>query len=169
MRTSHLYLSALHFILVAFLFLVGLFFLLGSKVSYTAYAWKQFVEASPDFFFSTGIALLSFALLLFLSLRTIYSRVFYKVKISSSPVEVDPNLIHSYVTAHMKELSPVSPVALEVFINKKQTIEIIAKLPSNDVHEHQLILQELEKGLPTLFAEKLGYKRDVLFSVVLAD
>jgi hypothetical protein len=166
MRTSHLILSALHFIIVAFLFLVGLFFLIASNDTYLCLLWHKFTEGASSCFLSIGAGLVLFSVLLGVSFFILYKKRFYQVKFAPYRAEVDKSVIHSYVSECMKEVIPLSS-SFEVMILKDQSIQIAARLPSSHIDHHEVWLEEIEKRLSATFFHQLGYKKELIFTVVL--
>lgn len=167
MRSHQIILSAVHFLMVAVFFLVGLFFLLAGKMSYTAFVWQKFVAGSPKFFLYAGIGLLILSVAFFSLLLPLYSRVFYQVKMTPYLAEVDPQIIHSLVTHCMNEVLASGAPPFEVAIGKDQKIEIIARFPATSIDEHKLWLEQIQRSLSEVFALRLGYKKEFLFSIVI--
>ncbi len=167
MRTSSVLLSAFHFILSTFLLMVGILFLGLGKISHVKLALWRYLDANPDIFSIVGISLIALGAVLFMVMFTVYKKVFYQVKMNSNQIQIDPEIIESYVKHCMKEILPGIAPNCEVIIGRNQKIEIFTKLGLKSVEEHETALAQLEKRISNLLKEKMGYRDEFLLTVTV--
>ena len=167
MRTSSVLLSAFHFILSTFLVMVGILFLGIGKISHIKLSLWRFLEANPDVFSILGISLMALGVVLFMVMFTVYRKVFYQVKMNSNEIQIDPEIIESYVKHCMKEILPGISPHCEVIIGKNQKIEIFTRLGLKSIEEHEKTLAQLEKRISDLLKKKMGYRDEFLLTVTV--
>ena len=167
MRTSSVLLSAFHFILSTFLVMVGILFLGIGKIPHVKIALWRFLDSNPDIFSIVGLSLIGLGAVLFMVMFTVYRTVFYQVKMNSSEIQIDPEIIKSYVKHCMKEILPGIIPNCEVIIGKNQKIEIFTRLGLKSVEEHENALAQLEKRISDLLKEKMGYKDEFFLTVTV--
>jgi hypothetical protein len=167
MKGSNVLLSALHFMQGSFLILLGLFLLALGKIPDVRWAFCRMIEHHPEHVFNVGMGLLAFGSVLFFILYQLYKTRFYQVRMGSADVEVDPALIRSYVLACITPLDQKVPSFCEVIVHKDQTLEIVTKWPLMPIEEHERKLVDADKKIASFLQEKMGYKREFLFTVAL--
>lgn len=165
MRTSSVLLSAFHFIMASLLLMAGILSLGIGKVPHMKMMFWKFLESNPSLFSVLGTSLIAVGSLLFVIMFTLYKKVFYQVKMSSPDVQVNPRLIEAYVKGCIKEVFPQSPTYCEVVVRKDQTLEILTKLSSMSVEEHEKALSLLEKKIGDLLQKKVGYQKEFYLTV----
>ncbi|NDE82983.1 MAG: hypothetical protein EB051_05165 [Chlamydiia bacterium] len=167
MKGSTVLLSALHFMQGSFLILSGLFLLALGKISDVRWAFCRMIEHHPELIFNVGMAVLTFGSVLFFVFYQLYKTRFYQVRMGSADVEVDPALIRSYVLACITPLEQKVPAFCDVIVHKDQTLEIVTKWPLMPIEEHERKLVDAEKKIASFLQEKMGYKREFLFTVAV--
>ncbi|MCX6987120.1 MAG: hypothetical protein NT065_03035 [Chlamydiae bacterium] len=167
MKGSNVLLSALHFMQGSFLILSGLFLLALGKIPDVRWAFCRMIEHHPKHVFNVGMALLAFGSVLFFILYQLYKTRFYQVRMGSADVEVDPALIRSYVLSCITPLDQKVPLFCEVIVHKDQTLEIVTKWPLMAIEEHERKLLQTQQKIASFLQEKMGYKREFLFTVAL--
>lgn len=165
MRTSSVLLSAFHFIMASLLLMAGILSLGIGKVPHMKLMFWKFLESNPSLFSVLGTSLIAVGSLLFVILFTIYKRVFYQVKMNSQDIQVNPRLIEAYVKGCIQEVFPERPSYCEVVVRKDQTLEILTKLASCSIEEHEKALSLLEKKIGDLLKQKVGYEKEFFLTV----
>jgi hypothetical protein len=86
---------------------------------------------------------------------------------NSNQIQIDPEIIESYVKHCIKEILPGIAPNCEVIIGRNQKIEIFTKLGLKSVEEHETALAQLEKRISNLLKEKMGYRDEFLLTVTV--
>jgi hypothetical protein len=145
--------------------MLGMFFIGLDKVPHVKHALGHFLDAHPAIFSLLGLGSISSGIVLFVVMFHLYKKIFYQVKMEPSSVIIDPVLIQGYVESCLKQIVPDTSIRCEVIITKDQLIEIMTKLPSLSLQEHEKILNTAKVKIAALFKEKLGYNKEFFFTV----
>jgi hypothetical protein len=145
--------------------MAGILFLGIGKVPHMKLMFWKFLASNPSLFSVLGTSLIAVGALLFVIVFTLYKKVFYQVKMNAQDVQINPGLIETYVKKCMQEVFLKSPSYCEVVVRKDQTLEILTKLSSSSMEEHEKALALLEKKIGDLLKEKIGYQKEFFLTV----
>ncbi|NDD57634.1 MAG: hypothetical protein EBZ47_00055 [Chlamydiae bacterium] len=165
MKTSHLIVSAFHFLHAIILIVVGLICVCISRFAHIKLAFLRLMEKVPNFFGLLGLGCMVAGLVLFTLMFTLFKKTFYSVSMKVSTVELDPAVIRSYVLAGYRQALVSAPSDLEVVVQKDQTIAIFTKLPLMSVEESKKSLLELEQSIGSLLKKHLGYEKKFFLNI----
>ncbi len=126
--------------------------------------------ASPSVNFSLfGGILALFGVLLLIAFSWMHRGTYYTVAMGQDSVDVDPAVIKGYASDYLKTLFPDRDLPLEVIVKRRQKIELHVQLPSLEMEEQEVVLEQIERELSLLFEKHLGYFKKFSFHVLLRD
>lgn len=163
MRLSQLVISLVG-LLIGFLIVgLGVFLLMAAYVESVTLIFQK-IKASgfqnlPFFgsFFLLGGLLLLFALF-FLNKRQY-------LLFEMGGVSVDSGLIADYAYQNLKNLFPDDAVKCEVFVRRKNQLEIVADIPEPHEEEKEFTLEKIEISLSSLLKKQFQYTRPFILNL----
>jgi hypothetical protein len=167
MRTGNLLFSAVQFVFVVILFLLGGFFIGLKHAPLLCSIVARFFSEQAKGLTVIGYALVGCAFLLLCGFYAMNRRMYYQVKMKGARCEVDSQLIRSYVQGYWNEIFPDQSCQTDVLLHVNQQIEVFAEMPGLPIQEQQVLLSQIEVELGSLLARTFGYHRDFLVTVVL--
>jgi hypothetical protein len=166
MRAKLALFSAIHFFGVVTLMAAGAFLIALPQSPHLRVLFSLAVARHAHFFILMGSMALAISGILILAFYVFYPRRYYQVKMRTSQVEVDVELIRRYAQEYGKSLFPEQEVSIDLFLSATQKIELFIQMPpSTSFPQQKVILSKIEKELGSLLATKLGYDRDLLVTV----
>lgn len=148
------------FILGAFLLVVGFINLLLPWSFYLKDEIVRFVWEDNIFLPLFGLALILIGLSLLV--YTIWNSKHRYLQIKTGPhsITLDENIIQNYLEAYWQELFPKHPVTSRFKI-KKNSIQIVADLPSFPLSEQQKLIEKIGYDFSDIFGRLLGYGHEI--------
>jgi hypothetical protein len=148
-------------------FILGAFFFLGGAYSLTLPWSSSLQNKTIDLIlnhnlifslFGLGLILIGSSILTYAVLSS--RRRYAYVRTGSHSVAVDKDLIQNYLETYWKEHFPDHSISSFITI-KKNTIYIIADLPSVPAPEQKVFLDQVQHDFSDIFGRLLGYPHDV--------
>lgn len=167
MRSGNLLFSAIQFIFVVAVFLLGGLFIGLEHAPQFRSAVAEFFFSSTSSFSAIGYTILGVACLLLLGFYVMNRGVYYQVEMGDHRCQVEPKIIRSYVQGYWKEIFPEQNCQADVVFHANQEIEVLAELPGLCLEQHKVFLSQIEKDLGDLLASHFGYQRPFLVTVVI--
>lgn len=113
--------------------------------------------------FLFGLCFLTIGFAAFINILFSVNKHYYRFKIGTNPVEVDENLIQSYLNSYWNELFPNQTIPNRLILNKNR-IHIIADLPYMQRQQQEVMLERIKHDLQKLLEDLLGYRYQFHFS-----
>jgi hypothetical protein len=107
--------------------------------------------------FLFGFSFIAIGCALVINILLSVRKDYYHFKVGNHPVQVDENLIQSYLTNYWKELFPENEIPNRLVL-KKNKIHVIADLPYMQRPQQEVILERIKNDLRELFGDMLGYR-----------
>ena len=167
MRKSNLLFSAVQFIFVIALFLLGGLFIGLQYAPHLRMAIAVFVMDSAIAFSFLGYVTVVCALLLSIGFYVMQRGAYYQVQMDRGPVVVEPKLIEEFVQGYWKKRFPEKELRTEVILRGKQRIEVVAEMPEMPLESQAVLLSEVELELGSLLENHLGYRRNWMMTVIV--
>jgi hypothetical protein len=167
MKTGNLLFSAVQFLFVILIMLLGVFFIGLQHVSYLRFAVVQFLSQQTALFSLIGFLILGCGALLLYGFYTMHRGWYYTLKMGQHTVLVDLPVIQGVVREYWKTVFPDQDLAIEVNVTKAQKIEMFMELPLLAPEKQLKTLEKAELDLSHLLQKHLGYRRDFSLSVLV--
>lgn len=163
-RLSHAIFSFVHFFIVIGLALTGIILMLLGKSDAARLEMAEALISKSDAWLWVGGVLLAGAILLGMGLYAIGRTAAFRVHMQSF-YEVDPQLIQKSLGHFWNQTFPATPAAIDIRVDAKNTIEVIATL--QELQEEDFFLEKAEAALGAHLYDLLGYKKDYYVTVQL--
>lgn len=167
MRTGNLLFSAVQFLLATAILCSGGFIAALSIAPKVRFQLAQFFFERDDLLLPLGLVLLLIGLILLVGFYFMYRKQYYQVELKASVHNVEIALLQSTLSVYWKKLFPEHDLSTDVFLHKDQKIELVAEVPTLSLEEHEKLLQKVEKEVSALISYQLGYRKDLLLTVVV--
>lgn len=167
MKIGNLLFSAVQFVFAVIVILIGAFFVGLQYASHLRFAIARFFSAAAVPFSLIGYLILACGIFLLAGFYAMYRGVFYRIKMGSGEICIDPVVIKKYVADYWKETFPQHNLASDVSISGGQKIEMFIELPLLDSEHQKAILEKAEQELSVLLHKHIGYKKDFTLSVLI--
>lgn len=169
MHARQLLASAIHFLVVVFVFGVGIFFLFLPKSLDLRLHLSRILSEEPQLFSWIGLICLALGIALFTALFATHRGSYYKVKMKQNELSIDLDLVRELGQNYWNELFPGRESLVKVSLcPKKDTLEFTAQIPADAVGEDQSeTLERIENELGERLASYLGYNRDFQVTLLL--
>jgi hypothetical protein len=166
MKTGNLLFSAVQFVFVMLIILLGFFFIGLQHAPYLRYVIADFFSQRAACFSLVGYLILACGILLLFGFYAMYRGVYYRIKMGRNEVFVDPSVIQRYVREYWKTIFPDHDLSMEVGLNKDQKIEMFVELPLLSSEKQQALLEKAENELSQILQKHLGYRREFTLSII---
>lgn len=110
-----------------------------------------------------GFAFLTIGTVMVMNFLLGMQRKYYEFKIGQHSVNVDEELVNSYLQIYFKELFPSQEVPCRLII-KQNRFHITADLPCVPSSQRSILLEKIKNDLNELFSNQLGYESDFYLS-----
>jgi len=163
MRTSNVLISALHLIIVLFVFAIGAFFVMVYFNPKLLMLFVDIIINKPGIILKIGFSALFLSCLLFTGFYFINKAQYVKFSMKKNKYQVDTDLIKSYLEKYFKTSFPKVKNKLEVNTLPKDKIEIIATVETLDNQKEFLL--NIEEKIGKLLSEHLDYQKEFIFTL----
>ena len=166
MRKGNLLFSAVQFIFVVALFLLG-GLLIG--LQYAPHMRMAIAAMITDYAISLsvlGYVTLSCACLLCLGFYVMHRGAYLQIQMDAGEVVIEPKLIEGLVRDYWKKRFPENELSTEVILRGGKRIEIVAEWPSADGELREVLLPEIEQELGALLKSHLKYQQKWMMTLV---
>lgn len=167
MKSGDLLFSSVQFLFSVFLVLVGVAAIcVGAVPSVYQHCLVLFAKGS-SFILALGVLLSVFGLLLLILFYRMNRGQYYDVQLSSCQARVESSLIQESALRYFASLDLPYPIDCQVIGLKKGKVALSLLLPSLSHKERKELLSQLERELPFLFKEQLGYNQPLELSFLI--
>jgi len=163
MRTSNVLISALHLIIVMFVFAIGAFFVAIYFYPKLLFLFVELIINKPGIILKIGFSSLLLSGLLFFGFYFINKAQYIKFSMKRNNFQVDTTLIKSSIEKYFKNAYPKMNNKLEVNVIPKDKLEIIATVDSLDNQKEFLL--NIEDKVGKLLSEHLDYQKEFVFTI----
>lgn len=157
-------------------FIAGAFFLFLGLIGVILPWAPKIRQSTATFFlentlilslFGLGCALVGLSIIFYTFLNT--KRRYLFIRTGKNSIEVSQNILQQYLENYWKKSFPKAYVPFEVTI-KRQSIQVIAELPSMELHNQKKYLEKVKTDFEELFTNVLGCSYEVhLFASFKSD
>lgn len=126
--------------------------------------FASFILNNPLIILLFGLCLFVCGLALIIHTLLSCKRKYTIIRTGKNEVTVSETLIQEYLNAYWKKLFPDKNVASHVIV-KKDSIKIVADLPSVPISDQKYLLERMEKDVQELFRDTLGYREEIELAV----
>lgn len=167
MRKGNLLFSAVQFLFVFALFLlggllIGLHYAPHLRMSIASMILDQAVSLS-----FLGYMTIVCALLLCIGFYVMHRGAYFRIRMDGGDVTVEPKLIEGLVQDYWKERFPERGFKTEVILRGYKQIEVVAEMPEVELSVREVLLPEIEKELGALLLSHLGYRREWMMTFII--
>jgi len=167
MKAGNLLFSAIQFVFVILIILLGVFFVGLQHASHLRYIIADFFSRSTIHFSFIGYLILACGSLLLAGFYAMHRGVYYSIKMGRNEVFVDPIVIQGIVHEYWKTIFPDQDLAIEIDLSKKQRIEMFVEFPLLPPEKQQVVLEKAEHELSQILQKHLSYRREFLISILV--
>jgi hypothetical protein len=167
MRTPNLIFSAVQFIFVVMLVLIGSLFLGFAHAPQFRYTIAQFFTEHSSSLSAMGWGIIGFACLLACGFFAMNRGSYYRIEMQRHQAGVEPEVVCQYVQSYWSEIFPELSGKTAVVLHGKRKIEIIAHIPNLNEEDFNCLLPKIEEELGILLAHAFGYRREFLLTLTL--
>ncbi|MGE0670929.1 MAG: hypothetical protein AB7H48_09235 [Parachlamydiales bacterium] len=167
MRKGNLLFSAVQFIFVVALFLLGGLFI---GLHYTPHLRMSIANLIMDQAVNLsflGYVTIVCALLLCIGFYVMHRGAYFRIRMDGGDVIVEPKLIEGLVQDYWKERFPENELKTEVILRGYEQIEVVAEMPQTELTAREVLLPEIEKELGALLSAHLGYRREWMMTLII--
>jgi hypothetical protein len=166
--TSKMLSSALQFFVALGLMGLGGFFLLLFYIPRLKIAFCHALANHPGIFSLCGSVSFGLGMGLFIAFYVMNRGVYYQVKMSeNAQMSIDPEIIRQYASQYWKQQFPLEAIDVDVLIHSGSKIELIAESGALSHELQEELLEKTERELSAILAQKIGYRRELLITVVM--
>lgn len=167
MRKGNLLFSAVQFIFVVALFLLGGLFIGLHYAPHMRMSFANFITDQAVNLSFLGYLTISCALLLCIGFYVMHRGAYFRIKMDGGDVIIEPKLIEGLVQDYWKERFPEKEFKTEVILRGFEQIEVIAEMPQTELEAREVLLPEIEKELGALLSSHLGYRREWMMTLII--
>ena len=169
MKTGNLIFSAVQFIFVVLVLLIGGFFVGLQHAPHLCNTIAAFFSKASAPFSLIGYCILGCGALLLMGFYVMYRGTYYTYKMGHHEVFVDVDLIQHYVQEYWKKCFPGQDLSVEIDLSKDQKIAVLVEMPLLSLEKQQEVLDRAEYDLSQILQKHLGYRKDFLFSMMISE
>jgi len=166
MRSGNVLFSAVHFFVVLFIIALGVFFIAIPYADHFRFLLSAMLLDNPDVFAKIGWGVLSLGLMLFFGFYLLNRKRYIHLTMQASKLSIEETIVRDYVYDYWKSLFPKNEVVTDIVITGNEQIEIVANLPKVAMENDDALFEKMEKELSAILERRLGYKRDLLLTLV---
>lgn len=161
--------SAIQFLMVMALLVVGLFFIALPSAPALRFELAAFLMNREGLFLPLGLMIIAVSVALLVGIYWLDHKSYFQVSLkgASDLVSVDKELIRTNFVTYWKRLFPEEALEVDVVIHKDDQIELVAEIPSLDEESQQKTFVRVEKEMGLLLEKQLGYRKEFLLTLVL--
>lgn len=167
MKVGNLLFSAVQFVFAVLIILLGGFFIGLQYASHLRFAIARFFSAATVPFSLIGYLILTCGIFLLIGFYAMYRGVFYRVKMGSGELRIDPAIIKGYLGDYWKKTFPEHNLSVDVSMSKDQKLEMFIELPLLSEENREAVLEKAELELSSILQRHIGYKKDFALSVLI--
>jgi len=167
MKTGNLLFSAVQFLFVILIMLLGVFFIGVQHTPYLQNAVVKLLSQEAIPFSFIGFLILGCGALLLYGFYAMHRGWYYTLNMGRHAALVDLPIIQGIVQEYWKTVFPDQDLAIEVGVTKGQKIEMFIELPLLTPEKQMKTLEKAEQDLFCLLHKHLGYRRDFSLSVLV--
>ena len=163
MRLGNLLFSALHFFVVFFILMVGIFFLVLPYAEHFRILLIDALLSHLLYFQLFGGLLVGIGTLFLIGLYMMHRRRFFQIQMEAAKIEVDEQLIRKIVENYWKQHFPNHAYLTDVALKGTQELEIFTSLPEE---KEEAFFEEVQRELGSLLARQFGYQKPFTLTLV---
>lgn len=164
MRLGNIIFSSVHFLVVFFIFSVGIVFFLLPHAPALCALLTTALSDHPQHFQYIGMGILIFGGILTVGLYFLNRRRYLQLKMKGYDASVEESVVRAYVQNYFEEMFPDASLSTDVVIKGKKQLEVLATLPTLQ----EDLLETIQNELGILLHRRLGYHKDFLFTIRFA-
>ncbi|NGX49772.1 MAG: hypothetical protein K940chlam5_01376 [Candidatus Anoxychlamydiales bacterium] len=163
MRAIEVLISAIHLVFMMLIISVGSFFIMLYYKQELIESFINYMLESPEIVLKIGLFTLASALILFISFCQLHKKQYLKVLMKKNKTDVDTKLIRNYIEKYFDGIYPDKKNRVQVNVDAKDKLEIIAKVDSLD--DKKDFLLNIEEKIGKLLLEHLDYDKEFIFTI----
>ncbi len=167
MRKGNLLFSAVQFIFVVALFLLGGLFIGLHYAPHMRMSLANFITDQDVNLSFLGYVTICCALLLCIGFYAMHRGTYFRIRMEGGDVIVEPKLIEGLVQDYWKSRFPENVLRAEVILRGYEQIEVVAEMPQTELEAREVLLCEIEKELGALLSAHLGYRRELMMTLII--
>jgi hypothetical protein len=167
MKSGNLLFSAVQFLFVVVIMMLGVFFIGLQHASYLHFAVVQFLSQQTFPFSLIGFLILGCGALLLYGFYAMHRGWYYTLNMGRHEALVDLPVIQGVVREYWKTVFPEQDLTIEVNVTKEQKIEMFMELPLLTPEKQLKALEKAQLDLSDLLQKHLGYRKDFSLSVLV--
>ncbi len=167
MRKGNLLFSAVQFIFVVALFLLGGLFIGLDYAPHLRVSFANSITAQTVNLSFLGYVTVGSALLLCIGFYVMHRGAYFRIRMETGDVIVEAKLIEGLIQDYWKERFPANVLKTEVILRGFKQIEVVAEIPLVELETRQIFLPEIEKELGILLSAHLGYRREWMMTLII--
>ncbi len=167
MKTGNLLFSAVQFVFVMLVILLGIFFIGLQHAPHLRGAIADFFLQTVVRFSLVGYLILACGILLLIGFYVMHRGVYYNIKMGRNEVFVDPQVVQQYVKEYWKTIFPGDDHSIEIGFSKDQKIEMFIELPLLSPEKQRALLEKAESELNHILQKHLGYRKEFMLSILV--
>lgn len=147
MKAGNLLFSAVQFVFVVLIILLGGFFIGLQYAPHLRFAIADFFSQTRVHFSLIGYLVLACGGLLLAGFYAMHRGMYYSIKMGRNEVLIDPGIIRGYVQEYWKKIFPEQDLSIEIDLSKDQRIEMFVELPLLSPEKQQAIMKKRRMNL----------------------
>ncbi|NGX32692.1 MAG: hypothetical protein K1060chlam4_00742 [Candidatus Anoxychlamydiales bacterium] len=163
MRAIEVLISAIHLVFMMLIISVGSFFIMLYYKQELIESFINYMLDSPEIVLKIGLFTLASAFILFISFYQLHKKQYLKVLMKKNKTDVDTKLIRNYIEKYFESIYPDKKNRVQVNVDAKDKLEIIAKVDSLD--DKKEFLLNIEEKIGKLLLEHLDYDKEFIFTI----
>lgn len=167
MRKGNLLFSAVQFIFVVALFLLGGLFIGLHYAPHMRMSLAHFITDQVVNLSFLGYITICCAFLLCIGFYVMHRGSYFRIRMAGGDVVVEPKLIEGLVQDYWQERFPQNALKTEVILRGYEQIEVVAEMPQSEWEAREVLLSEIEKELSALLSAHLGYRREWMMTLTI--
>ncbi len=166
MKAGNLLFSAVQFVFVVLVILLGGFFIGFQHAPHLRFLVSHFFSDPTVSFSLIGYFILGCGVFLLIGFCVMHGGIYYRVKMKGGDLLVDPVVIRSYVDEYWKNAFPDHDLSVEVSVSN-QALEMFVELPLLSEENQEAFLEKAEVELAQILQKRLGYYKEFSLSVLV--
>jgi hypothetical protein len=167
MKVGNLLFSAVQFVFAVLIILLGGFFIGLQYASHLRFAIARFFSAAAAPFSLIGCLILTCGIFLLIGFYAMYRGVYYRVKMGTGEMHIDPAIIKGYLRDYWKKTFPEHNLSVDVSMSRDQKLEMYIEFPLLSLENQKAVLEQAESELSTILQKHIGYKKNFSLSVLI--
>lgn len=170
MHSTKTLFSALHLLVVLFVLSLGLFLYFTPTFAHFEIFLRNIVE-NPFLLRLVGGGVFALGMGLCFGFYKLYQGSFYQVKMQSAgaSASVDVAVVEKYMQEYLEKEFLGKVILHEVLCKDNKKFEIKAEFPYEDFAKQKEMLQKMEKDFRAFLQTHLGYKEELIFTVLVSE